>query len=57
MPEIDRKPIKTGEDYQAALEEIERLMDAPPKTPEGERLDVLTILVEAWEEKNFPIED
>jgi HTH-type transcriptional regulator/antitoxin HigA len=57
MPEIDRKPIKTVEDYQAALEEIERLMDASPKTPEGERLDVLTTLVEAWEEKNFPIED
>lgn len=57
MPEINRKPIKTGGDYQAALEEIERLMDAPPKTPEGERLDVLTTLVEAWEEKNFPIED
>lgn len=56
MPEIDRKPIKTGEDYQAAIEEIERLMDAPLNTPEGERLDALTTLVDAWEEKNFPIE-
>jgi len=56
MTEIDRKPIKTGEDYQVALEEIERLMDALPNTPEGERLDVLTTLVDAWEEKNFPIE-
>ena len=56
MPEIDRKPIKTGEDYQAAIEEIERLMDAPVNTPEGERLDALTTLVDAWEEKNFPIE-
>ena len=57
MPEIDRKPIKTEEDYQAALEEIERLMDAPPNTPEGERLDGLTTLVDAWEEKNFPVEN
>ncbi|HPZ60307.1 MAG TPA: transcriptional regulator, partial [Bacillota bacterium] len=54
---MDIKPIKTDEDYSAALEEIERLMDAQPNTPEGDRLDVLTTLVDAWEEKRYPIEE
>ena len=54
---MDIKPIKTDEDYRAALEEIERLMDAQPNTPEGDRLDVLTTLVDAWEEKRYPIEE
>ena len=44
-------------DYQAALEEIAQLMDAPMNTPEGERLDILATLVEAWEEKYCPIEE
>jgi HTH-type transcriptional regulator/antitoxin HigA len=54
---MEIKPIRTEEDYQAALEEIERLMDAQPDTPEGDRLDVLATLVEAWEEKHCPIEE
>ncbi len=49
------KPIKTDEDHRAALAEIERLMDAQPETPDGDRLDVLATLVEAREEKHFPI--
>lgn len=54
---MDANSIKTDEDYNAALEEIERLMNAQPETPEGERLNVLATLVEAWEEKHFPIEE
>ncbi len=54
---MDIKPIKTEADYEAALEEIDRLMDAEPDTPEGDHLDVLTTLVEAWEEKHHQIED
>ncbi|NMQ21024.1 transcriptional regulator [Candidatus Competibacter phosphatis] len=54
---MDIKPIRTERDYRAALEEIERLMDAEPETPDGDRLDVLATLVEAWEEKHFPIEE
>jgi HTH-type transcriptional regulator/antitoxin HigA len=50
------KPIKSNRDYLAALKEIDRLMDARPNTPEGDRLDVLTTLVEAWEEKHHAIE-
>lgn len=54
---MDIKPIKTEADYQAALAEIERLMDAEPDTPEGNCLDVLVALIEAWEEKHYPVEE
>ena len=50
------KPIKTEPDYQAALREIETLMSARPDSPEGEKLDVLTTLVEAYERKHYPLE-
>ena len=43
------KPIRTEADYEAALEQIERLMDAEPDTSEGDLLDILTTLVEAYE--------
>ena len=50
------KPIKSERDYQRALKEIDRLMDAKPNTPQGDRLDVLATLVVAWEEKHHAIE-
>jgi HTH-type transcriptional regulator/antitoxin HigA len=50
------KPIKGERDYQRALTEIDKLMDAKPNTPEGDRLDVLVTLVSAWEEQNYPID-
>lgn len=53
---MDIKPIKTKADYRAALREIEGLMVAGANTPEGERLDVLATLVEAYERKHFPME-
>ena len=53
---MDIKPIKTDADYRAALKEIESLMDAAADTPEGERLDVLVTLVEAYEKKHFPMD-
>ena len=49
------KPLKTEADYKEALKEIERIFDAAPGTREGDRLDVLTTLVEAYEEKHFHI--
>jgi HTH-type transcriptional regulator / antitoxin HigA len=52
---MDIKPIKTERDYNAALVEIEHLMEAGLNTPEGDKLDVLTTLVEAYEEKHYPI--
>ena len=50
------KPIKTEADYEEALATIARLMDAEPGTPRGDRLDVLTMLVEAYERKQHPVE-
>ena len=50
------KPIKTRADHRAALKEIETLMMAKLNTPEGERLDVLATLVEAYERKHYAIE-
>lgn len=49
-------PIKSNRDYHRALKEIDRLFGAKPNTPQGDRLDVLVTLVEAWEEKHFPID-
>lgn len=53
---MDIKPIKTKRDYEAALAEIERLMTARRNTPEGDRLDVLVTLVEAYEARHFPLD-
>lgn len=52
---MEIKPIRTEADYEAALEEIERLWEAPDGSPEGDKLDVLVTLVEAYEEKHYPI--
>jgi HTH-type transcriptional regulator/antitoxin HigA len=50
------KPIKTEEDYKAALAEVATLMDAELDTPEGDRLDVLSTLIEAYEARHWPID-
>ena len=52
---MDIRPIKTDADYQAALKEIESLMMAAPDSPEGEKLDVMVTLVEAYEAKHLPL--
>ena len=52
---MEIKPIKTEADYEAALKEIERLWGANYGSPEGDKLDVLTTLVEAYEEAHYPI--
>ena len=46
------RPIKTKKDYYLALEKIESLFDAKPNTHDGDLLDILTTLVEAYEEKH-----
>jgi HTH-type transcriptional regulator/antitoxin HigA len=50
------RPIKTDADHTAALREIERLWGAPERTAEGDRLEVLTTLVEAYEQSRFPMD-
>jgi HTH-type transcriptional regulator/antitoxin HigA len=49
------KPIKTEQDYHKALKQIEKYWDAKPNTPNGDRLDVLVTLVEAYEQKHYKI--
>ena len=49
-------PIRTERDYEAALTAIEGLMDAEAGTPEGDRLDVLVTLVEAYEARRWAID-
>ena len=54
---MEIKPIKTEADYDAALQEIERLMetDIEPDTSVGDHLEVLVTLVEAYEAKHYPM--
>jgi len=52
---MEINPIKTKADYRDALKEIETLMSARASSPEGERLDVLVTLVEAYERKHYPM--
>ena len=52
---IKVKPIKTASDYEEALSEIERLMDAKPGTVEADRLEILVTLVEAYENEHYAI--
>jgi HTH-type transcriptional regulator/antitoxin HigA len=50
---MEIKPIRTKTDYHAVLKEIEMVMSARADTPEGERLDVLATLVEAYDRKHY----
>jgi len=53
---MDIRPIRTKADYRRTLQEIETLMDAASNTAKGERLDVLVVLVEAYERKHYPLD-
>ena len=52
---MEIRPIKTEADYEATLKEIEGLMSAEAGSPEGDRLDVLVTLVEAYEREHYPM--
>ena len=49
-------PIKSNRDYRRVLKEIETLMSARRNSPEGDRLDVLVTLVEAWERRHYRLD-
>jgi HTH-type transcriptional regulator / antitoxin HigA len=51
------RPIRNEEDYETALEEIVALWEAAPETPEADRLEILVMLVEAYEAEHYPIPD
>lgn len=52
----DLRPIRTEEDYEDALAEVERLWGAASGTAEGDRLDILATLIDAYEARTFPID-
>ncbi len=52
---MDIRPIRTESDYRTALAEVERLWNAEPGTPDGDRVEVLSTLIEAYEAFHHPI--
>ena len=50
------KIIKTEEDYQQALKRLEEIFDAPIDSPEGDEAEILSILIEKYEDDHYPIE-
>ena len=50
------KVIKTEKDYEQALSRLEEIFHAPADTPEGDEAEVLSILIEKYEDKHYPIE-
>lgn len=50
------KLIKTEEDYNKAIERLEVVFDAEPGSREYDELEVLSLLIDNYEEENFPIE-
>lgn len=55
---MDIHPIRTDDDYRAAMREISAFFDHEPEpdTPEGDRFDILLTLTEAYEAKRFPVD-
>ena len=53
---MEIEPIKSQRDYRRTLKDIEGLMTAKRNTPEGDRLDILVTLVEAWEQKHYRLD-
>lgn len=54
---MDVRPIKTRRDYLATLKEIENLWNGPAGSRQADRLEVLALLIQAYEAKHFPITD
>lgn len=53
---MEIKLIKTNKDYQQALARLEEIFDARPNTAQGDELEILSMLIEKYEDKQFPIE-
>ncbi|MBK8774737.1 MAG: transcriptional regulator [Chitinophagaceae bacterium] len=50
------KPIKTKKDYEQAMIRLENLFDAKKGTPKGDELEILSLLIEKYENEKFPID-
>ena len=53
---MELKPIKTDQDYRDALERLEIIFDAPINTKEGDEAEILSLLIENYENEHYPIE-
>ena len=55
---MEIRPVRTEADYKATLKEVSRLMESDPDlgTPDGDRLDILVTLLQAYESKHCPID-
>ena len=51
------RPIRTKREHQAALDEVEALWNTPQGSPAADRLEVLVLLIEAYEREHYPIAD
>ncbi len=56
MAETEVRPIRTKRDYEAALNEVDRLWGAKAGTRDGDRLDVLATLIDAYEAEHYPMD-
>lgn len=54
---MELRPIRTRREHQAALKKAEALWDAPDGSPSADRLEVLVLLIEAYEREHYPIAD
>lgn len=52
---MTKPSIKNEQEYAAALEAIERLLDAEPGTPEGEKFEALAKMIEEYDDINYPV--
>lgn len=53
---MDIKIIKTEEDYEAALDRLDKIFDAPEDSPDSDEADLLALLIDEYEQKVYPIE-
>ena len=53
---MEIKPIKNERDYEQALRRVESLWKSPEGSPEGDELDVLATLIEAYEREHYPVD-
>ena len=53
---MEIKPIKTEKDYDKALERLELIFDADPNSKDGDEAEILSLLIDNYENKHYPIE-
>ncbi|NBC58627.1 MAG: transcriptional regulator [Bacteroidetes bacterium] len=53
---MELKPIKTDQDYRQALKRLEEIFDAPTDTKEGDEAEILSLMIENYENEHYPIE-